>query len=216
MQRRAGAGSAAGPFALARVHGRGGGAAAARLGGRTVSVAARSGAPVWARRQLGAAAATAAGRGARSGAAGGVPRAGLDVVGGARVRAVGARQRRARSSAAGPHGPAAAGAVDARAQHLVRAIPLCPARQARTHGRAPAAVHRQHQRTRARACGQAIEGRTGAAGGGGVGVPAGPARARAQFASRPAGPGGDAAVQGLPARARGAARGGCGTEEVER
>jgi ParB family chromosome partitioning protein len=42
-------------------------------------------------------------------------------------------------------------AVHARAAHLVRPLPRRTARAARTHGRAPAPVHRQLERTRTRA-----------------------------------------------------------------
>ena len=207
LRRRRGRSPGAGPLALARLHGAGGGAAAARSGGRSAPIAARGRAPVRARCQLGAAAAAVAGRGARSGTAGGVPRADLHVVGGAGVRAVGARQRPARAGVAGQLEPVAAGAVHARAQHLVRPIPVQPARPARTHGRAPALVHRQPQRTRTRACGQAIEGRAGTAGGGGAGSPASPARTRAQGSECAAVPGSRAATASLPPRVRGIARG---------
>jgi len=207
-----GADTGAGALGLAPVHPHRGGDAAARADRHPRSDAARSRAPVRARRQLGPAALDAAGRTDPRVAAGGTPGARVELGGHARVRAVGARQQRTRQPSAGQ--PAGARTVHARAVHVVRALPGRAARPARTHGRAPAAVHRQLERTRARARCQAPARGARARGDGRARPPGGAAGAHAPPARAPEHARAAVAGARLWARARGTSRGSERTEEA--
>ena len=176
----------------------------ARADRRPAALAARGRTPVRARRELGAAALAAAALAARGRARGSARRQRVVLGGGARIRPVGARQRRARAAAAGRRSQP--GDVHARSARLVRPLSARPAPRARSHGRSPAAAHRQRARERAAARGRSPEGRPRGPGGGRARPAASAAGARAQEPGLPAAPDRCAAALCLPPRARAAAR----------